>query len=147
MSVGVWGATVTEKVHDLVNCVLVSGKIVPKHRSILQVRLWDTFLCVDEERKLGRIADEEDRCVIVDPVPVTLLGIKLDRKPSRVASSIRGTLLTADSGETINTWSLLADLNIFQLVNCPNELKNRSLGVGNRPLRACQYTRYRRCRV
>jgi len=37
-----------------------------------------TFLSVNEEGELGRISEEENRCVVVDPVPVTFVGVKLN---------------------------------------------------------------------
>ena len=109
MSVRVWSSTVTEEMHDLVNSLLVSREVIPEHSSILQVGLRISFLCVDEERKLGRIAEEEDGSVVVDPVPVALLSVKFDRKAARVSSGIWRTLLATDSGETRNARSSLAD--------------------------------------
>ena len=108
--VRVWCTTVTKEVHDLVDSLLVSGKVVPEHGSVLQICLWVSLLCVDEERELGRIAEEEDWGVIVDPVPVALLGVKLDSETSGVTSSVWRTLLTADSGETKDKRGLLAGL-------------------------------------
>ena len=109
VSVGVWGTTVTEEGHDLVNRLLVSGKIVPEHGGILQVGLWVALLCMDEDGELGGVTDEEDRGVVEDPVPVTLLGVELDRETSGVTSSVWGTLLTTDSREANDSGGPLAD--------------------------------------
>jgi hypothetical protein len=87
----------------------MSGEVVPEHCGIFQVGLWVSFLCMDEEWELGRIPEEEDGCVVVYPVPVTLLCIELDGKASRITSGIWGTLLATDGRETGNARSLLAD--------------------------------------
>lgn len=42
------------------------------------MRLGVTLLGVDEVGELGGVADEEDGCVVKDPVEVTLLGPNLD---------------------------------------------------------------------
>ena len=68
------------------------------------------ILGVDEEGKLGWVAEEEDRGVVVDPVPVTLLGVELDGEAAWVASGIWGTLLSSDGGEAGDGLGLLANL-------------------------------------
>ncbi len=44
---------------------------------------------VDDIRKLDRVADEEDREVIADQVPVAVFRIELDGKPARIAGNLR----------------------------------------------------------
>ena len=109
VSVGVWGTAIAEESHDLVSSLLVGRQIIPEHCCILQVGLWVAFLGVDEEREFGGIADEEDRCVVIDPIPVTFFCIVFDREPSRVSSSIWGALLATNCRETSNAASLLAN--------------------------------------
>jgi len=109
VTVGVWGATVREEVNDLVDSLLMCGKVVPEHGGILQVGLRVALLCVDEERELGWVAEEEDGRVVVDPIPVALLSVELDGETTRIAGSICGALLTTDSRETGNGLGLLAD--------------------------------------
>jgi hypothetical protein len=65
---------------------------------------------VDEERKQGRIPDEEDGCVVVNPIPIAFISIELERETSRVTSGVWRTLLTTDSRETGNQGGLLPDL-------------------------------------
>lgn len=55
-------------------------QVVPEHSSILQVGLRVTLLSVDEEWEVGGISEEEDGCVVVDPVPVALLSVELEGK-------------------------------------------------------------------
>ena len=110
VSVRVWGTTVTEEGHNLVDRLLMSREVVPEHRSVLQVGLWVALLCVNEKRELRRVAEEEDGCVVVNPIPIALISIELDRETSRVTSSVWRTLLTTDGGETGDQGGLLADL-------------------------------------
>lgn len=52
VSVGIWGSTVTEQMHNLMDSLLVITKIIPEHCGILKVRLWVPLLGVDEEGEL-----------------------------------------------------------------------------------------------
>lgn len=97
VTVGVWGTTVTEERHNLVDGLLVSGEVVPEHGGILQVGLWVALLSVDEEGELARLTEEEDGGVVVYPVPVTLVGVELDGEASGVTSRVSRTLLASDS--------------------------------------------------
>ena len=97
VAVRVWGAAVTEQVHNLVDGLVVGGKVVPEHGGILEVGLGVTLLGVDKDWELGRIAQEENRGVVEYPVPVALLGVELDGETARVTSTIGGSLLTTDS--------------------------------------------------
>jgi len=142
VSVRVWGATVAEKVHNLVYSFLVGGEVIPEHGGIFQVRLWVSLLCVDNceprllasfnifepnglqrnrertERELRRIAEEENRSVIVNPIPIAFISVEFDGETSWITSCIRRTLLTTDRRESRNTWSLFA--NIAQHINGGN---------------------------
>lgn len=109
VAVRVWGTTVREEVHDLVDSLLVGGEVVPEHGGILKVGLWVALLRVDEERELSWVAQEEDGGVVVDPVPVTLLSVELDGEAAGVASSVCGALLTTNGRETGNSLGLLAN--------------------------------------
>jgi hypothetical protein len=50
-------------------------------------------------RKFGRIPYEEDGRVVLDQVPIALLGAELDGKAARISCMVGRTTLTADSGE------------------------------------------------
>ena len=109
VTVGVWGATVTEEVHELVNRFLVSREVVPEHGGILQVGLGVALLGVDEDGEFGGIPDEENRGVVEDPVPVALLRVELEGESTGVSSTVRRTLLTTNSRETREHLGLLAN--------------------------------------
>lgn len=47
-----------------------------------------TFLRMNKMRKLGRIPQEEHRSIIGDEIPVPLVGLELDREPSRVPGDV-----------------------------------------------------------
>jgi hypothetical protein len=72
MPVRVWSTAITEQVHNLVDGLLVVAEIVPEHGGILKVGLWVSLLCMDEDWKLAWVAEEEDWCVVKDPVEVTV---------------------------------------------------------------------------
>lgn len=52
VAVRVRGTTITEQMHNLVDCFLMGGQIVPKHGGILEVGLGVPLLGMDEEREL-----------------------------------------------------------------------------------------------
>ena len=52
---------------------------------------------VDEVGELDRVADEEDRQVVADQVPVAVLGVELHREAARVARRLGG-VAAADHG-------------------------------------------------
>ena len=60
-------------------------EVVPEHGGIFQICLRVAFLRVNENRKLGRISEEEDRSVVEYPIPVALFRVQLDRKSSRIS--------------------------------------------------------------
>lgn len=99
MAVRVGGTTVTEEVHHLVDGLLVRREVVPEHGGIFKVGLRVALLGVDEDGELGGIAQEEDGSVVENPVPVTLLCVKLHGKPTRIPGTVWGTLLATNSRE------------------------------------------------
>src|SRR5580698_9447849 len=72
-----------------------------------------------EVRELDRIADEEDRPVDADHVPVALLGVELDGEATRVARLLRRSAIAHHGREAY---------------------KDRSLGARREHLRAGQRT-------
>jgi len=97
VSIRVRGATIREEMHNLVNSLLVGGEVVPEHCSIFQIGLWVSLLGMNEQRELGRVTEEENRRVVVDPVPITFIGVKLHGEASRVSCTVRRTLLATNS--------------------------------------------------
>jgi hypothetical protein len=65
---------------------------------------------VVEVGELERIAQEEDRRVVPDQVPVALLGVELHGKAPDVPLGVGGAPLAGDGGEAQETVGLLADL-------------------------------------
>jgi hypothetical protein len=89
--IAVWGSTIREEDHDLVDRFWVLREIVlercettvllkrsaytyPEHIGILQMGLGIPLLGVYEVGKLGRVANKEDRGVVENPVPVSLFS-------------------------------------------------------------------------
>src|SRR5688572_13023057 len=63
---------------------------------------------MDDVGELDGVADEEDREVVADQVPITVLGVELDREAARIARRFR-TIAAADDGrEADRQRSLLA---------------------------------------
>ena len=58
-----------------------------------------------EVRKPQRIAEEEDRRVVADDVPVALLGIELEGGAANVAFCVGRAALTGDGREARRTWA------------------------------------------
>jgi hypothetical protein len=65
---------------------------------------------VDEVGELGGIANEENRSVVTNHIPVTLFGVELDGETTRITFSICRTLLTSNSGKARENGSSLANL-------------------------------------
>ena len=65
---------------------------------------------VVEVRELERVAQEEDRRVVADQVPVALLGVELDREAADVALGVGRAALAGHGGEADEEVGLLADL-------------------------------------
>ncbi len=57
------------------------------------------LLGADEVGELERVADEEDRGVVADEVPVAFLGVELEREAAHVALGVGRALLAGDGGE------------------------------------------------
>ena len=68
-----------------------------------------SLLSVDEMRELCGIADEEDRSVVVHPIPNTFLRLDLNGKSTRITSCICRSALTTDSTESDSGRCLLAN--------------------------------------
>jgi hypothetical protein len=47
-----------------------------------------TLLGVNKVGKLGGIADEEDRCIVENPIEITFVGANLDGKAARITDRV-----------------------------------------------------------
>jgi len=91
-----------------VNRLWVLREVVPEHVGVLEVRLWVTLLRVDEVGELGRVAQEEDGCVVENPVKVALLSAELDGEAAWIASRVGRSTLATDRREAHSDGRLLA---------------------------------------
>lgn len=97
MSERVGSSSIREEGHDLVDGLLMGREIVPEHGGIFEVCLGVALLGVDEEGEVGRVTDEEDGSVVVDPVPVAFLCVEFDGEAARITGSIGRALLSTNS--------------------------------------------------
>jgi len=93
-------STVGEENGELMERFRVLRGVVPEVVGILQVSLGITLLSVNEVRELHRVAEEEDGSVVVNLVPVSVLGTKLDGETTRVTGGIGRSTLTSNSRES-----------------------------------------------
>ena len=68
-----------------VHCLWHMREEVSNSPILLKVVLWVRLQRVNHVRKLDTISDEKDWHVVSNQVPVTLSGIELDSKPTRVS--------------------------------------------------------------
>jgi hypothetical protein len=61
-----------------------------------------------EMRKLGRVSQEEDGCVVCDNIPIALRCPELDREATRVARAVMRTRLATNSRKSNSDWASLA---------------------------------------
>src|SRR5882724_2654600 len=83
---------------------------VPLHVVAAQARVGHALLRVDEVLELGRVADEEDWCVVADEVVVALLRVEFQGEAARVAVGIAVALLAGHRGEAGEHGGALAHL-------------------------------------
>ena len=88
----------------------ILGEVVPEHIRILQVSLGVTLLSMNEMREFGGITNEENRCVVEDPIEVTFLCPDFNGEATGITSSVCRAILASNSGETDGGANLLADL-------------------------------------
>ena len=69
-----------------------------------------TLLGMNEVRKFEGIADEKNRGIVADDVPIAFFGVEAKRKAAYVALGIGGPALAGDRGEAQERFGLLADL-------------------------------------
>ena len=102
-------AAVTHEPQHLMDRFWRERPEIPLHGVVAKVGLRVPFLRVDEVGKFQRIADEEDRRVVADHIPVAFLGVMLDRKTAEVAIGIRAAAFDRDVREAYGEARLLAD--------------------------------------
>ena len=91
---------------------------VPDVIGLLVVGVRVVFLGVNEVGELDAIADKEDGSIVSDKIPVSILGVKLERKSSRVTRRIWSTFGASHGGEACEHARLFAFFR-EQLLFCP----------------------------
>ncbi len=110
VAVAVGDAAVGEEDGDLVEGLGGERPEVPHHGRGLEVGAGLALLGVDEVGELDGVADEEDRRVVADHVPVPFLGVELEREAAGVAGGVGRTLFAANGGEAGEHLAGVADL-------------------------------------
>jgi hypothetical protein len=64
---------------------------------------------MNEVREFGRISDEENRGIVENPIPVSLICPKLDSKPTGISGGIGRSRLASHGGETDGRTNLLTN--------------------------------------
>ena len=86
-----WNTPVTHQNHHLMQCLRRQAPEIPHRRVTPQVRLRVSLLRVNKIGKLQRVPDKENRRVIPNQIPVSLVSIKFHGKspdiPFRIGSS------------------------------------------------------------
>lgn len=123
-------ASVREQLHDLVGAFLVGGQVVPKHGGVLEIGLWVSLLGVDEQRELGRVPNEENGSVIVDPVNVALFGVELGGESSGVSGSVGRGPFASYGGESGERSRFLSDFQEICLANVRNVVGCLKVSIG-----------------
>jgi hypothetical protein len=82
---------------------------VPKHARVCDPSLRVAFVRSVERGELGRIADEENRKVVANEVPIAFFSFKLQGKASDIAGSIRRPFFSGYRRDASQNLSLFAD--------------------------------------
>lgn len=89
---------------------LIRRQEVPEGGCIFEVRLRVSLLGMYEGGEFDAVSYEEHGCIIANHVPISLLGIELDRETARIPGRITRSLLSADSRKPNGDFRFLADL-------------------------------------
>jgi hypothetical protein len=103
-------APVAHRDRDLMQRFRQQGPEVPVVVGAAHVGLGIALHRMVQVRELQRIAQEEDRRVVADHVPVAFLGIEFDGEAADVAFGVGRAALTGDGGEAGEHVGLLAHL-------------------------------------
>ena len=88
MSVGGRNSPRTKQPRDHVHRLRRVADEIKDAVGILTVRDWIWFESVNEIGKLDGISNKKDFKVIPDQIPIAIFGVKLDRKPTRIAECL-----------------------------------------------------------
>ena len=96
MAIGEGNAAVTHDNGHLVQCFGQRSPEIPVIRGRTQVGLRVTFDSPVEIREFMRIANEEDRGIVSNQIPVAFFGVELHGKTADIAFRIGGAALTGN---------------------------------------------------
>ena len=126
---------VAHRDRDLVQRLGQRGPEVPVVARAAQVGARVALHGVVEVRELERVAQEEDRRVVADEVPVSFLGVELDREAADVALGVGCAALAGHGGEAHEEVGLLADRREDLGLGVPGDVVgDREGAVGARAL-------------
>ena len=101
---------VTHQNHDLMQRLRRQAPEIPHRRVTPQVRLRIPLLRVNKIGKLQGVPDKENRRVIPDQIPVSLVSIEFHGKSPDISFRVGSTPLPGNRGETHEHVGLLANL-------------------------------------
>ena len=110
VAVGIGNTAVAHDDGDLMQRFGEGSPEIPVVGGGTQVGLRIAFDSPVEIREFVRIAQEEDRGVVADQVPVAFFGVELHGKAADVAFCIGCTAFPGDGGEAHESFGFLADL-------------------------------------
>ncbi|MNI67131.1 hypothetical protein D3C73_1227430 [compost metagenome] len=88
VTVAVRDAAIGKQNRDLVQCLRGVRPEIPHGLSTFQIALRQTLLGVDKVREFEWVTDEEHGCVVAHDVPVTFLGVELQREATWIPLGI-----------------------------------------------------------
>jgi hypothetical protein len=100
MPEGLWNSSVGHDDCDLMECLWKKRPEVPVILSAAQAGAGIALDGVVEVREAQRIAEEKDRSIVSDNVPISVLGIELESSPADIALRIGCPTFPRDSRET-----------------------------------------------
>lgn len=103
-------SSVTKQNHDLMERLGILREVIPEHVGVFKMSLRVALLRVDEYGELGGVAEEEHRGVVVNMIPVALVGAELHGETTRVASCVGRSRLATNGGESSSCADLVANL-------------------------------------
>ena len=99
MAVRIWNTAVAHDNSNLVQCFRKRGPEIPVVFGTSHIGARITLDGMIEVRKLERVTQEENRCIVADQVPVAFLGIKLHGKTADITFGIGGATFTGHGGK------------------------------------------------
>src|SRR5438132_7766435 len=103
-------APIGEQDGDLMQTLRAERPEIPHRSRAAQIGLGVALLRANKVGEFVRISDEEDRGIVADQVPITLLGVELHRKAAHVALGIGGTPLAGYCRKAQKAFGLFTDL-------------------------------------